>query len=58
MTRPLRTDGHGVEQLVPDECWRLLERHEVGRLAVSVSDRPDIFPVNYVVDQGGIVFRT
>jgi nitroimidazol reductase NimA-like FMN-containing flavoprotein (pyridoxamine 5'-phosphate oxidase superfamily) len=58
MTRPLRTDGNGVEELVTDECWRLLERHEVGRLAVSVSDRPDIFPVNYVVDQGGIVFRT
>jgi uncharacterized protein len=30
----------------------------VGRLAVSISDHPDIFPINYVVDQGMIVFRT
>jgi len=30
----------------------------VGRLAVLVDDHPDIFPVNYVVDGGTVVFRT
>jgi nitroimidazol reductase NimA-like FMN-containing flavoprotein (pyridoxamine 5'-phosphate oxidase superfamily) len=25
---------------------------------VSISDHPDIFPINYVVDRGMIVFRT
>lgn len=31
---------------------------EVGRLAVSIANHPDIFPINYVVDGGSIVFRT
>lgn len=30
----------------------------VGRLGVLVDDHPDIFPVNYVVDGGTVVFRT
>ena len=30
----------------------------MGRLAVSILERPDIFPVNHVVDHGRIVFRT
>ena len=40
------------------ECWELLRTQEVGRLAVVVSNRPDIFPLNFVVDHGTIVFRT
>lgn len=49
---------YGMEELVAAECWRLLRAHEVGRLAVSITDHPDIFPINYVVDGDGIVFRT
>ncbi|WP_347400282.1 pyridoxamine 5'-phosphate oxidase family protein [Janibacter limosus] len=30
----------------------------VGRLAVWLDDHPDIFPLNFVVDQGTVVFRT
>jgi hypothetical protein len=30
----------------------------VGRLAVWVDDHPDIFPLNFVVDHGTVVFRT
>lgn len=30
----------------------------VGHLAVWVEDHPDIFPVNYKVDHGTLVFRT
>ncbi len=48
----------GVDHLDGNECWDLLRRAEVGRLAVSITDHPDIFPVNYVVDHGSIVFRT
>lgn len=40
------------------EAWALARNSMVGRLAVIVGDRPDIFPVNHVVDQGSIVFRT
>ncbi|MFZ9041967.1 MAG: pyridoxamine 5'-phosphate oxidase family protein [Ilumatobacteraceae bacterium] len=58
MGRSERVDRVGVEHLTTDECWRLFAHHEVGRLAVAISDHPDIFPVNYVVDRGGIVFRT
>jgi uncharacterized protein len=36
----------------------LLRSVEVARLAVSVDSRPDIFPINYVVDHGTVVFRT
>jgi nitroimidazol reductase NimA-like FMN-containing flavoprotein (pyridoxamine 5'-phosphate oxidase superfamily) len=51
-------DQFGIEQLDAKECWQLLRSNEVGRLAVSITDHPDIFPVNYVVDRGTVVFRT
>lgn len=46
------------EILTDDECWRLLEGEQFGRLAVSVAGRPDIYPVNFVLYSGAIVFRT
>jgi uncharacterized protein len=49
---------HGVEVLDPGECWSLLRTSVVGRLAISIANHPDIFPINYVVDHGTIVFRT
>ena len=50
--------GSVVEELATEECWALLGRNTVGRLAVDIAGWPDIFPVNYVVDGGTIVFRT
>lgn len=47
-----------AEVLEPDDCWRLLGEAHVGRLSVIVDGHPDIFPVNFVVDHGTIVFRT
>ena len=47
-----------VRVLLTNECWQLLRDQEVGRLAVIVGERPEIFPVNFVVDHGSIVFRT
>ena len=47
-----------TEILTIEECWALLDRDEVGRLAVDVGGHPDVFPVNYVVDDGSIVFKT
>lgn len=46
------------ENLDEEECWRLLRSSTVGRLAVSVTDHPDIFPVNYVVADERLLFRT
>ena len=51
------THGRMVE-LQESESWALLREGVVGRLAVMVEDAPDIFPVNYLVDRGTVVFRT
>jgi nitroimidazol reductase NimA-like FMN-containing flavoprotein (pyridoxamine 5'-phosphate oxidase superfamily) len=51
-------DQYGIEELDAQQCWQLLRASEVGRLAVSITDHPDIFPINYVVDRGTVVFRT
>jgi nitroimidazol reductase NimA-like FMN-containing flavoprotein (pyridoxamine 5'-phosphate oxidase superfamily) len=48
----------GTEYLTEAECWSRLHRHVVARLAVDVGGRPDIFPINYVIDDGTIVFRS
>jgi uncharacterized protein len=48
----------GVTVLEESACWTLLDSREVGRLAISVADYPDIFPINYLVDHKSIVFRT
>jgi nitroimidazol reductase NimA-like FMN-containing flavoprotein (pyridoxamine 5'-phosphate oxidase superfamily) len=50
--------GDGIAVLDIQTCWQLVAGEEVGRLAVSVDQRPDIFPVNYAVDEETIVFRT
>lgn len=48
-----------MEELSPSTCLALLRTVEVGRLAVVTGDdRVDIFPVNFVVDHGTVVFRT
>jgi nitroimidazol reductase NimA-like FMN-containing flavoprotein (pyridoxamine 5'-phosphate oxidase superfamily) len=47
-----------VTEMTPQECWHLLEHAELGRLAVSVRDDVDIFPVNFVVSDGALYFRT
>lgn len=51
-------DDPSVKELAVNECWALLRDGEVGRLAVWVEDHPDIFPLNYAVDHGTIVFRS
>ena len=47
-----------TEQLSVPECWSLLRSAPVGRLATVVDGRPDIFPVNHLVDHGTVLFRT
>ena len=50
--------GNPIEELAVDKCWDLLENETLGRLAVSVSGVPDIFPINYAVMDRSIVVRT
>ena len=53
-----RTNDAVVWVLSEEECWNLLSRRELGRLAVTVDGKPDIFPVNYVTDGPRVLFRT
>lgn len=41
-----------------EQCWRLLENTQHGRLVLVVGGEPDIFPVNYALEGRGLVFRT
>ncbi len=47
-----------ADETAPHEAWALLRTATVGRLAVVGGDGPEIFPVNFVVDHGSVVFRT
>ena len=47
-----------VTRLSEEDCWERLARQELGRLVTRVGEVIDIFPVNYVLDERTIVFRT
>ena len=47
-----------TEILSESECWELLGEADVGRLAVDIAGQPDIFPITFIADHGGIVFRS
>jgi nitroimidazol reductase NimA-like FMN-containing flavoprotein (pyridoxamine 5'-phosphate oxidase superfamily) len=47
-----------VTLLSDDESWAVLSGMTFGRLAISVSGQPDIFPVNFVVQRHTILIRT
>jgi nitroimidazol reductase NimA-like FMN-containing flavoprotein (pyridoxamine 5'-phosphate oxidase superfamily) len=49
---------NGLEILSPEQCHDLLRRNDLGRIAVTVAALPAIFPVNYALLDGDIVFRT
>lgn len=48
----------GVELLTEAECLALLHGEQIGRVGLSVGALPAIFPVNYRMVDGDIVFRT
>ena len=47
-----------VHDLTEDQSWALLRDADIGRIVTHVRDVIDIFPVNYVVDDRSLVFRT
>jgi len=47
-----------VDDLSREECERLLASQNLGRIAIIVDGRPQIFPVNYVLEDEVVVFRT
>jgi uncharacterized protein len=48
----------GLEELSAEECWSLLARQRVGRIAVIVGHYPLVFPVNYALDGRHIIVQT
>lgn len=44
--------------LTAEQCWKMLAETSIGRLAVTVDGRPDVFPVNYKIDGESLIFRT
>lgn len=51
-------DTNPVETLDDNECWELLHLAPVGRIALAAAGEIDVFPVNFVVHDGAIYFRT
>ncbi|HLI72955.1 MAG TPA: pyridoxamine 5'-phosphate oxidase family protein [Acidimicrobiales bacterium] len=51
-------DEAGFEILDDEECLALLRLAHLGRVAVTMGALPAIFPVNYFVLDGRVVFRT
>lgn len=47
-----------LESLTREECFELLASVEVGRVGLLVGGKPEILPVNYVVEGSAVVFRT
>ena len=51
-------DRPPTRHLTEDECWQRIREAPYGRIASTAGGEIDIFPVNHVVDEGTIVFRT
>ena len=45
-------------ELSVEDCLERLASQSVGRVAFCAADGPQIYPVNFVMDEGTIVFRT
>jgi len=48
----------GLEPIAEEECLYLLGLHRLGRVAIDVDGRPQVFPVNYAVSRRVVAFRT
>jgi len=55
---PTDADGRRFEELSYADCIDRLAHQRFGRLAVVVGHYPQVFPVNYRLDDNIVVFRT
>jgi nitroimidazol reductase NimA-like FMN-containing flavoprotein (pyridoxamine 5'-phosphate oxidase superfamily) len=51
-------DRNGLEVLDRDVCLQLLAEATIGRVGVSHGALPVVLPVNFVLTDAGVVFRT
>ena len=54
----MSTEAVGFEPLTDEECWSHLHSSGLGRLATAAKGIVDIFPVNYLVHDAAILFRS
>lgn len=47
-----------LARLTTAECWDRLGPHGLGRIALAAGPGPAVFPVNYAVDAGTVVYHT
>lgn len=51
-------DEPQISILTAEECWRLLASERIGRIAIDSGHGPQIFPVNHLVRDHIISFRS
>lgn len=51
-------ENEAVTVMSDEESWALLAHEPLGRLATTIGDDIEMFPVNYVLDGETVVFRT
>lgn len=51
-------ENEPIAKLDEDQAWQLVASRHYGRLATTIGDDIEMFPVNFVVDDGAVVFRT
>lgn len=51
-------DSQPISILSASECWELLSSAPLGRLITNVDGQPEVFPVNFVVQNRTVLFRT
>lgn len=54
----MSTPTEPIAILSASECWDLLKSATLGRLITSVDGQPEVFPVNFVVQNRTVLFRT
>lgn len=54
----MEVDRNGLEILDPGQCLQLLAQATIGRVGVSHGALPVVLPVNFVLTEAGVVFRT
>jgi nitroimidazol reductase NimA-like FMN-containing flavoprotein (pyridoxamine 5'-phosphate oxidase superfamily) len=54
----METDERPGTVLSDNESWQVLQRCGYGRLAVCVTGKPDMYPINFLSHNGVLIIRT
>ena len=47
-----------ILELSDEQCWKLLNNTRHGRIVLSAAGETDIFPLNYLAHDGGLLLRS